>query len=73
MKYNDRVNIREVITLFTFLGIFGILVVIAALHQGITFLYHEIMGLLYGILFLVICLNLDTTIHRLCEKTGFTL
>ena len=73
MKYNDRVNICEVITLLTYLGIFGILVVIAALHQGTTFLYQEMMGLLYGILFLVVVMNLDTAIHRLCEKTAFTL
>ena len=31
------------------------------------------MGLLYGIVFLVLVINFDKSIHRQCEKTGFEL
>jgi len=31
------------------------------------------MGLLYGIMFLVLVMNFDKSIHRQCEKTGFEL
>lgn len=27
--------------------------------------------MLYGLIFLVLCMNFDTEIHRMCEKTGF--
>jgi hypothetical protein len=46
---------------------------IAALHQGTTFIYQEFMGLLYGLLFLVFTLTFDSSIHRYCELTGFQL
>jgi hypothetical protein len=46
---------------------------IAALHQGTSFLYQEIMGLLYGLMFLVLVLNFDSSIHHLCEKIGFVV
>ena len=29
------------------------------------------MGFLYGFMFLVFCMNFDTSIHSLCEKIGF--
>lgn len=72
MKYVAKVNKVEVGICFGLLSLFGILVVLGGLHQGTTFLYQEIMGLLYGIMFLVFVLNFDSTIHGLCEKTGFT-
>jgi hypothetical protein len=31
------------------------------------------MGLLYGIMFLVLVMNFDSSIHRMCEKIGFTV
>ena len=56
---------------------FGILVLltvwifIAGLYTGTIFIYQNVIGLLYGLIYLVLCLNFDREIHRLCEKTGF--
>lgn len=49
----------------------GFWVVFAGLYQGTAFLYQELIGLLYGFLFLVLVMNFDTSIHSLCEKIGF--
>jgi PAP2 superfamily len=71
MKYAERENLPKVIFLFVFLALFGCFLIVAALHQGTSFLYQEIMGLLYGLMLLVFTLNFDTSIHQLCEKIGF--
>jgi hypothetical protein len=60
MKYTDRINYALVYTLFFLLFLVGVLVVIAGLHQGTVFLYQEFMGLLYGIMVVVLALNLDS-------------
>ena len=74
MKYADPpINKTIVNILFGSLALFGTWVVIGALHQGTTYLYQELMGLLYGGIFLVLVMNFDKSIHRQCEKTGFEL
>jgi hypothetical protein len=71
MKYTSKVNMALVYSLFGLLGLFTIWIVIAGLYTGTIFIYQNVIGMLYGIIYLVLCLNFDREIHRLCEKTGF--
>lgn len=71
MKYAEEVNKWLVYSLFTALFLFGSWVSIAGLYTGSIFFYQNIIGMLYGLIFLVLCMNFDTEIHRMCEKTGF--
>ena len=71
MKYAENVNKKVVITLFVLLFVYSCLVVFAGVFTGTVYIYQNIIGMLYGLIFLVLCLNFDTEIHRMCEKTGF--
>lgn len=71
MKYTENVNTILVYSLFTLLGAMGIWIIIAGLYLGTIYIYQNVIGSLYGVIFLVLCMNFDTEIHRMCEKTGF--
>lgn len=71
MKYAEKVNYLLVGTLFTLLVLMGVWVVLSGLYNGTIFIYQNVIGMLYGFIYLVLCMNFDTEIHRLCEKTGF--
>jgi hypothetical protein len=71
MKYAERVNNALVGVLFTLLGLLGCWIIVAGLYDGTIYVYQNIIGMLYGMIFLVLCMNFDTEIHRMCEKTGF--
>ena len=71
MKYSEKINYTLVYSLFALLGLFTVWIVIAALFTGTVFIYQNIIGMLYGLIYLVLCLNFDREIHRMCEKTGF--
>lgn len=71
MKYAENVNNFIVYSLFGLLGLMGIWIVIAGLFSGTIYIYQNVIGMLYGIIYLVLCMNFDTEIHRMCEKTGF--
>jgi hypothetical protein len=71
MKYSEKINYNIVYGMFGALGTFGIWIIIAGLYTGTIFIYQNIIGMLYGLIFLVLSLNFDREIHRLCEKTGF--
>jgi hypothetical protein len=58
-------------SLFGVLGLLTVWILIAGLYTGTIFIYQNVIGMLYGIVYLVLCLNFDREIHRLCEKTGF--
>ena len=73
MKYAEKVNKQIVCIMFAGLLVFTLFLLLAAIHQGTTFLYQEFMGLLYGGIFLVAVLNFDKVIHRKCEKVAFQL
>jgi len=73
MKYSENVNKRLVAVLFIALAILTVWIMIAGLYTGTIFIYQNIIGLLYGVIYLVLCLNFDREIHKLCEKTGFIL
>jgi hypothetical protein len=45
----------------------------AGLYTGTIFIYQNVIALIYGLIYLVLCLNFDREIHRMCEKTGFIL
>ena len=57
-------------SLFGVLVVLSVLILLAELYTGTIFIYQNIIGMLYGIIYLVLCLNFDREIHRLCEKTG---
>lgn len=71
MKYAEKVNYLLVAILFGGLGLTGIWIVISGLYEGTIFIYQNVIGMLYGLIYLVLCMNFDTEIHRMCEKTGF--
>lgn len=73
MKYTEDVSKTKVYVMFGLVAFFGVWTVIAGLHQGTTFLYQDFMGFLYGGMVLVISMNFDTSIHLMCEKTGFII
>lgn len=71
MKYSEKVNYILIYFLFFLLTMMGVWIVIGGLYTGTIFIYQNIIGMLYGLIFLVLFMNFDTEIHRLCEKTGF--
>ena len=71
MKYSSNVNMALVKSLFGVLVLLSVWILLAGLYTGTIFIYQNIIGMLYGIIYLVFCLNFDREIHRLCEKTGF--
>ncbi len=71
MKYSTTVYAKTVILFFIFVAVFAVWTCVGGLYLGIVYLYQNFIGTLYGIIFLVLCLNFDTEIHRLCESTGF--
>jgi len=71
MKYADKVNKPLVAILFTLIGLLTVWAVLGGIYTGTVYIYQNVIGGLYGLIFLVLCLNFDKEIHRLCEKTGF--
>lgn len=71
MKYAESVNKVLVGILFSFAFLFGIYLLIAGAYTGTTYMYQNMVGMLYGVIYLALCMNFDTEIHRMCEKTGF--
>jgi hypothetical protein len=56
------------------LSVNSFMVVIAALclnYLGTAFYLQSIIGVVYGVIYTAICLNLDTEIHRISEMTAF--
>lgn len=71
MKYAEQVNKPLVGFMFILQILAGMWTTLGGLYTGTTFIYQNMIGMLYGLIFLVLCMNFDTEIHRLCEKTGF--
>ena len=71
MKYSEKVNYYLIYFLFFLLTLMGVWIVVGGLYTGTIFIYQNIIGMLYGLIFLVLFMNFDTEIHKLCEKTGF--
>lgn len=71
MKYAEKINNRLVYSMFGALGVITVWILIAGLYTGTIFIYQNVIGMLYGLIYLVLCLNFDREIHRMCEKTGF--
>ena len=71
LKYAKQVNKCLVAFLFILVFILGVWAIVAGVYTGTIYIYQNVIGALYGLIFLVFCLNFDKEIHRLCEKTGF--
>ena len=71
MKYAEKVDKTKVIVLYSLVILFGIYATLAGLYTGTIYIYQNVIGMLYGIIYLILCMNFDTEIHRMCEKTGF--
>jgi hypothetical protein len=71
MKYTEKVNGHLVRFYFLLVILMALWIVVAGLYTGTIFIYQNVLGLLYGLIFLVLCMNFDTEIHKMCEKTGF--
>jgi hypothetical protein len=72
-KYVEKVNWPLVYGLFAFQGLFGVWAFISGLYAGTIYIYQNVVGLIYGFIYLVLCMNFDVEIHRICEKTGFVV
>lgn len=48
-------------------------VILSGLYNGTIYIYQNIVGMLYGLLFLMFCLNFDSELHQRCEKMAFIL
>ena len=73
MKYAERVHNTLVTVLFGVLFLITVWIFMAGLYTGTIFIYQNVIALIYGLIYLVLCLNFDREIHRMCEKTGFIL
>ncbi len=71
LKYEENQNRKLVVFLFFLLALAGALSSFAGLYLGTTFIYQNILGLLYGIVYLVFCMTFDESIHLMCENLGF--
>jgi len=71
MKYAESVNKVLVSVLFGLVVVLGGFTIFCGAYTGTIYIYQNIIGMLYGVIYLVLCLNFDTEIHRMCEKTGF--
>lgn len=71
MKYSEKVNKPLVGISFFVLLCFSAAICFSGLYTGTIYIYQNVIGALYGLIYLVLCLNFDTEIHRMCEKTGF--
>lgn len=71
LKYAKKVNKPLVVLLFIGVFLLGAWALVAGIYTGTIYIYQNVIGALYGLIFLVISLNFDKEIHRLCEKTGF--
>jgi hypothetical protein len=71
MKYVEKVNNTLVNTLIIINGLFMAWLMISGLYTGTIFLYQNVIGMLYGLMYLVLCVNFDREIHKYCEKAGF--
>ena len=73
MKYAKKINKPLVISLLVILFIISVWIIIAGQYTGTTYIYQNLIGCVYGFIYLVTCLSFDNEIHKLCEKIGFIL
>lgn len=73
MKYVEQVNKPLVISLFVLQALFGVFTFVSGLYVGTIYIYQNVVGTIYGFIYLVVCMNFDIEIHRICEKTGFVV
>jgi hypothetical protein len=73
MKYTERPKkvLGRVLLVLVFL--FAAVDFFSGLYTGQVYIYSNIAGGIYGLIFLVIAMNFDLEIHKMCEKTGFVL
>ena len=70
-KYTQQVNKPWVITLYSLLGIYLVLTILAQFLYGLLYIYQSFISILFSLTYLVLCLNFDNEILNLCEKIGF--
>ena len=70
-KYAGETSTVVNYILIFFIVTINVMVYIAGVINGLTYLYQSIMGTLTGFVYLVIVLTFDKEIHRWCEKAGF--
>ena len=47
------------------------LIALSGLYVGTTYVFQSFVGLIYGILYTILCIDMDREIHSLSEKAGF--
>eukprot|EP00349_Pseudokeronopsis_sp_Brazil_P000047 CAMPEP_0202956488 /NCGR_PEP_ID=MMETSP1396-20130829/993_1 /ASSEMBLY_ACC=CAM_ASM_000872 /TAXON_ID= /ORGANISM="Pseudokeronopsis sp., Strain Brazil" /LENGTH=477 /DNA_ID=CAMNT_0049673519 /DNA_START=6 /DNA_END=1439 /DNA_ORIENTATION=- len=71
MKYAYEVNKCVNSLCVVLISVLSAWIVLAGMYCGVSYIYQNIIGMLYGLIYLVLCLNFDKEIHKMCEKTGF--
>lgn len=70
-KYSERRRPKLVLGLLGLNAVLVILVSFSMNYLGNTFLFESLIGMIYGVLYCIICISLDAEIHTICEKTAF--
>ena len=72
-KYAGETNKFVNAALITLIVILNLMVYMAGVINGSTYIYQSVIGTLSAFVYLVLCLIFEKEIHRWCEKTGFIL
>lgn len=72
-KYAGETNKFVNAALITLIVILNLMVYMAGVINGSTYVYQSVIGTLSAFVYLVLCLIFEKEIHRWCEKTGFIL
>ena len=70
-KYSEVRRPRLAMTLLILNAVLVILIGFSMNYLGNTFLFEGLIGVIYGAIYCIICISLDSEIHSLWEKTAF--
>ena len=72
-KYSEKRMPRLTLTLLILNAVLVILIGFSMNFLGNTFLFEGLIGAIYGSIYWILWISLDSEIHSLCEKTAFIL
>jgi membrane-associated phospholipid phosphatase len=70
-KYSDKSRQKLSTILLILNGLLVVLIAFSLNYLGNTFLFQSLIGAVYGIIYCVLCISLDSEIHTYCEKAAF--
>ena len=70
-KYSIQNKGKMKVILLSINAVIVILIIFSMGFLGETFLFEGIIGIIYGAVYCIACLSLDSEIHSTCEKIAF--